>query len=163
MESVASKHIGLSLSSGQMRYSLQRLWNPRTEKGLLATLRQGGAVRLVADLLKESDGFFQNVEAACEEVQAARKRSFGSGESRKRDWTELRIRKPELVEDTITLPLQRVREAVSELIKLSEDKEIGETVMSQSDLKEAPKKLIEMANERGGDDNITVIAVERAE
>src|SRR5512138_969798 len=37
MERVASKHIGLSVSSGQVRYALHRLWNPRTEKGLLAT------------------------------------------------------------------------------------------------------------------------------
>src|SRR5579862_3531344 len=44
MEHVASKHIGLSISSGQMRYAVQRLWNPRTEKGLLATLQKGGAV-----------------------------------------------------------------------------------------------------------------------
>ena len=50
MESVASRHIGLSVSSGQVRYSLQRLWNPRTQKGLLATLRQGPAVKLVADI-----------------------------------------------------------------------------------------------------------------
>src|ERR1039458_10128818 len=41
MEHVASKYIGLSVSSGQVRYSSGRLWNPRTEKGLLATLRQG--------------------------------------------------------------------------------------------------------------------------
>src|SRR5205814_8695303 len=49
MESVASKHIGLSVSSGQLRYALNRLWNPRTEKGLLATLRQGAPVKLVAE------------------------------------------------------------------------------------------------------------------
>src|SRR5579859_5777808 len=101
MEGVASKHIGLSVSSGQMRYALQRLWNPRTEKGLLATLRQGPAVKLVAELLKEGESFFANVEGACEALQqAAKARSFGSGEgSRRRDWTELRIRQPELVED----------------------------------------------------------------
>src|SRR5436190_2204486 len=49
MEHVASKHIGLSVSSGQMRYNLNRLWNPRTEKGLLATLRKGSAVKFVGD------------------------------------------------------------------------------------------------------------------
>jgi ATP-dependent DNA helicase DinG len=142
MESVASKHIGLSVSSGQMRYALQRLWNPRTEKGLLATLLQGGAVRLVADLLKESDEFFHNVEAACEEIHlAARQRSFGGGESRKRDWTELRIRRPELVHDTVTLPLQRVREAVSDLVKLSEDKEIGQELL------ECNRRLVELKDE----------------
>jgi ATP-dependent DNA helicase DinG len=97
---------------------------------------------LVADLLKESEGFFQNVEAACEEIhQSARKRSFGAGEARKRDWTELRVRKPELVEDTVTLPLQRVREAVSDLIKMSEDKEIGDELL------ECNRRLAELKEE----------------
>src|SRR5437867_2780123 len=48
LENVASKHIGLSVSKAQLSYSLHRLWNPRTEKGLLATLHQGPAVNLVA-------------------------------------------------------------------------------------------------------------------
>ncbi len=133
MEHVASKHIGLSVSSGQVRYALHRLWNPRTEKGLLAILRQGPAVKLVAELLKEADVLFGNVEAACDDVQReAKKRSFGGGEAaagRRREWTELRIRRPELVQDNVTLPIQRLREAVSELIKLSEDKEIGQELM----------------------------------
>ena len=58
MEHVASRHIGLSVSSGQVRYALNRLWNPRTEKGLLATLRKGGAVKLVADILERSRHIF---------------------------------------------------------------------------------------------------------
>jgi ATP-dependent DNA helicase DinG len=145
MEGVASKHIGLSISSGQMRYALQRLWNPRTEKGLLATLRRGGEVKLVSELLKEADSFFGNVETACEELQQeVRKRSFGGGEAaaaRKRDWTELRIRKPELVKDNVTLPIQRLREGVSELIKLSEDSEMGQ------ELVECNRRLVELRQE----------------
>src|SRR5882757_3976861 len=131
MEGVASRHIGLSVSSGQVRYSLNRLWNPRTEKGLLATLHQGKAVKLVADILSESDRFFENIEGACEEIQATAKPKFGGGESggRKRAWTELRIRRAELVKDNVTLPIQRLREAVSELIKTSEDKDIGQELI----------------------------------
>ena len=133
MERVASKHIGLSVSSGQVRYALHRLWNPRTEKGLLATLRKGGAVKLVSELLKEADRFFANVETVCDELQReAKKRSFGGGETtvaRRREWSELRIRRPELVQDNVSLPIQRLREAVSDLIKLSEDKEIGQELM----------------------------------
>jgi REP element-mobilizing transposase RayT len=124
-----------------LRYALNRLWNPRTEKGLLATLRQGTAVKLVADLLSQSDEFFQNVESACEELQqAAKKRSFGAGE-RRRDWTELRIRRAELVADNVTLPLQRLREAVSDLIKTSEDKDIGQELM------ECNRRLAELREE----------------
>ena len=132
MERVASQHIGLSVSSGQVRYALQRLWNPRTERGLLATLRQGGPVKLVAALLTECEQFFEKVEGACEELRKnATKRSFGGGEKegRRRDWTELRIRQPELVDDNLTLPIQRLREAVSELISASEDREIGLELM----------------------------------
>jgi ATP-dependent DNA helicase DinG len=109
---------------------LNRLWNPRTEKGLLATLRKGGAVKLVADILSEADKFFESVEAACEEISVTAKPRFG-GESggRKREWKELRIRGAELVKDNVTLPIQRLREAVSELIKLSEDKDIGQELV----------------------------------
>jgi ATP-dependent DNA helicase DinG len=151
MEPVASRHIGLSVSSGQVRYSLNRLWNPRTEKGLLATLRKGAAVKLVAEILEESDKFFQEVEAACEEIQkSAGKNKFGSGENgprgraphqSQRAWTELRIRRAELVKDNVTLPIQRLREAVSELIKLSEDKDIGQ------ELVECNRRLAELRDE----------------
>lgn len=145
MEQVASKHIGLSVSSGQMRYSLQRLWNPKTEKGLLTTLRKGSGVKQVAELLKQSDGFFQNVEAACEEIQSTtQKRSFGGSETaaaRKREWTELRIRRTELVSDNLSLPIQQLRETVSELIQGSEDKDIG------LELIECNRRLAELRQE----------------
>jgi ATP-dependent DNA helicase DinG len=143
MEQVASRHIGLSVSSGQVRYALNRLWNPRTEKGLLATLRKGGAVKLVAEILDEADKFFENVETACEEIQkSAGKNRFGGSESeRRRAWTELRIRRAELVKDNVTLPIQRLREAVSDLIKLSDDKDIGQ------ELVECNRRLAELRDE----------------
>ncbi len=144
MEQVASRHIGLSVSSGQLRYSLQRLWNPRTEKGLLATLRRGDAVKLVSDLLKEGEHFFTNVETVCDELQQnTPKKSFGGGGAgaRQREWTELRIRRPELVKDNVTLPIQRLREAVSELVKLSEDKDMGQ------ELVECNRRLAELREE----------------
>jgi ATP-dependent DNA helicase DinG len=150
MEHVASRHIGLSVSSGQVRYALNRLWNPRTEKGLLATLHKGAAVKLVADILSEADKFFENVEAACEEIQAEAKGNFYGGEDgsrghsphrSKRAWTELRIRRAELVKDNVTLPIQRLREAVSDLIKLSEDKDIGQ------ELVECNRRLAELRDE----------------
>ena len=132
MESVASRHIGLSVSSGQMRWALHRLWNPKTEKGLLATLRQGAAVKLVGDLIEQAEAFFAKVETACEELNVTARSRFADEANpgrRRRDWTELRIRRAELVPDNVTLPIQRLREAVSELIKASEDKEIGQELI----------------------------------
>src|SRR6185437_595441 len=70
----------------------------------------------------------------------AKQKSFGSGE-RRRDWTELRIRRAELVADDVTLPLQRLRESVSDLIKTSEDKDIGQELM------ECNRRLAELREE----------------
>jgi ATP-dependent DNA helicase DinG len=143
MEHVASRHIGLSVSSGQVRWALQRLWNPRTEKGLLATLRRGKEVKLVAELLGESDVFFKQVEEACEEIQSsiAKPNYGGEGRGKKREWTELRIRRPELTDDNVSLPIQRLRESVSELIKLSDDKETGQELI------ECNRRLAELREE----------------
>jgi ATP-dependent DNA helicase DinG len=141
MEHVASIHIGVSVSTGQVRFALNRLWNPQTRKGLLATILHEPTVRLVEDVLHESDAFFSNVEAACYEIHhAAKKRSFGSerGAVRNREWSELRIRRSELVPDNVTLPIQRLREGIAELIKANEDKDIG------SELAECNRRLEEL-------------------
>jgi ATP-dependent DNA helicase DinG len=136
VEQVAARHIGVSVSSGQVRYSLQRLWNPRTEKGLLALLRQGPSVKLVADVLKQSDDFFHEVENVCEELAHRQPRKPGAGSAR--SWSELRIRRADLVEDMVTLPIQRLREAVSDLIRTSDDKETGQ------ELSECNRRLLEL-------------------
>lgn len=159
VEQVAARHIGLSVSSGQVRYALQRLWNPRTEKGLLATLRSGSNVRLVADVLKQSDDFFSNVEDSCDAIV----RNPGQGaagdieaspappQGDARVWKELRIRRPDLVNDNLTLPIQRLREQVHELIQATEDKETGEELMEcnrrLSDLKNAVATFLQQAEE----------------
>lgn len=160
VEQVAARHIGVSVSSGQVRYALQRLWNPRTEKGLLATLRSGPNVRLVADVLKQSDDFFSKVEDSCDAI-VRNPKSAGedvtidpapapqSGEPRM--WKELRIRRPDLVNDNLTLPIQRLREQVHELIQTTEDKETGEELMEcnrrLSDLKMAVATFLQQAEE----------------
>jgi ATP-dependent DNA helicase DinG len=136
VEQVASRHIGLSVSNAQLRYTLQRLWNPKTQKGLLATLRQGNAVALVNEALEHGDEFFHQVEQACEELRREQKRK--AGEESPRKWSELRIRSPDLVQDCVTLPMQRVREAVSDLIKASNDADMG------NELAECNRRLTEV-------------------
>lgn len=134
VEQVASRHIGVSVSSGQMRYALNRLYNRQTGKGLLTTLRQGKSIELVEELATQSGEFFSRVETACEHLAETRGPRLSppgaSSESTPaRAWTELRIRQPGLVEDTVTLSIQRLRESVSELVKLTEDKETGLELM----------------------------------
>ncbi|MBI5802888.1 MAG: DEAD/DEAH box helicase family protein [Verrucomicrobia bacterium] len=144
VENVAARHVGLSVSSGQLRFALGRLWNPKSGKGLLATLRQGKSVKLVDELFSESETFFQQVEEACDTMNKQARESdsrsrFGSGgDGARRDWKELRIRQADLVKDNVTLPIQRLRESVSELIKTSEDADTGQELM------ECNRRLLEL-------------------
>ncbi len=143
VESVAARLIGLSVSNSQIRFNLQRLWNEKSGKGLLATLRKGKAVTLVAEAYDRSQRFFESVEDACDRLDGQRRQSLrgGTGESTSgggRRWTELRIRKPDLVPDDVTLVLERVREAVSDLVKMSEDADTG------SELLECHRRLGEL-------------------
>ena len=135
VEQVASKHIGLSLSSAQVRYSLNRLWNPKTQKGLLGLLTRGKAVPLVDTAIQEAQTFFQKVEATCDDLAHKNRQP---AENSNRAWSELRIRRPDLVEDNLTLPIQRLRESISELIKMSEDKDTGQ------ELTESNRRLTEI-------------------
>ncbi|HEX8438713.1 Stp1/IreP family PP2C-type Ser/Thr phosphatase [Archangium sp.] len=46
------------------------------------------------------------------------------------------------------------------LANMVEDRELHEVVQATANLVDVPKRLIDLANERGGDDNITVIVVQ---
>lgn len=124
VEQVAARHIGLSVGSGALKYALHRLYNPKTQKGLLTTLRQGPAVQEVNMALEQSETFFEQVEAACEAIAESSQPSSSKGE--RRSWSELRIRRPELVANTLSLNLTRVRDQISTLIQGVDDKETAE-------------------------------------
>jgi ATP-dependent DNA helicase DinG len=106
LESVAAKQIGLGVSQYGMRYTLQRLYNPRTKKGLLTVLRDGHGVREVSSLLDEVDRFFRGVSESVDFGPAGR---------------EVRVRKADLVPDTLTEALKRTELHLTTLIRKAED------------------------------------------
>lgn len=65
VEQVASRHLGFSLSQHGLRQSVQRLYNPRTRKGLLQQARHTEAISTAADLIPEIDRFFDSLAGAC--------------------------------------------------------------------------------------------------
>jgi len=65
IEEVASRHIGMEVSQIGLRRVVQRLYNPRTKKGLFQMMKNGNACRAVADILPEVDGFFNQVASHC--------------------------------------------------------------------------------------------------
>ena len=118
---VASKHIGISVSSGQVRFNLQRLWNSKTGKGLLGLLRSGKAVQLVEAAEIAMEQFFDELEVACDNLNEKLLNSNKFNAGKHASWKELRVRCTELVDDSLTLPLQRVREALLNVREETDD------------------------------------------
>lgn len=108
IESVAARQIGLGISQYGLKQALHRLYNPKTQKGLFTVLRAAEAVRETAESCEIVDRFFQTVEQAAD---------FRKGR-------EYRVRKPELVPDSVTLGLARVQAAVVAAVKEAEDEKL---------------------------------------
>jgi ATP-dependent DNA helicase DinG len=61
MEAVAGDHLGLGVTSGQVEYTLNKLYNERTNRGLLVHHRAGEAQQEVIECRHRADDFFDDV------------------------------------------------------------------------------------------------------
>ena len=62
LEDVAASHMGLSVSNGQFTYLFNKLYNDRTQKGLLLQHNLTEAQKLVSRLRFLSDGLFDQID-----------------------------------------------------------------------------------------------------
>ena len=137
IEKTAARHIGIGISRLQVKFSLNRLWNRKTEKGLMTLLRQARLITELNRLHQEVDSFFEALEEAGDELWSELpNRRAGSGG--RRAWKELRIRRADLVEDSLCSPLLELRREIGEVIKELDDKD-----MSQ-ELQECSRRLAEI-------------------
>jgi len=96
IESIAAKQLGLHVSESSIRFDLGRLYNPKTRKGFLSFVKDDNGIREVQQCLEEVENFFRVVEGSC---------SF-------QGWAkEFRVRAPELVDNSLSMPLKRVADA----------------------------------------------------
>ncbi len=65
IESVAASHMGLAVSEGQFSYLLNRLWNQRSQRGLLAVHQLTAAQEIVASIRSACQLFFPEVDSWC--------------------------------------------------------------------------------------------------
>ena len=93
IEQVAAVQLGLRVSQAGLRFDLQRLYHPRTRKGLLRAFGRASAMLAVEEAVRESERFFQ---------QIGDRSSFGNYSK------ECRVRQPEFVPNTLADPLRRL-------------------------------------------------------
>jgi ATP-dependent DNA helicase DinG len=65
LESIASRHLGLTISQYGLRQILHRLYFPRTHKGLLQQIKATTAITAVSEILPEVDLFFEQIALLC--------------------------------------------------------------------------------------------------
>ena len=106
VEGIAARQLGLGVSQYGLKQTLQRLYNPKTKKGLFQVLRQPDAVRDIAALLERVDDFFEKVG------------DRGEFSEKKK---EIRVRQADWVQDTLTEPLMALQSKVVQLVREQED------------------------------------------
>ncbi len=124
IEQVAAVQLGLRLSQSGLRFDLQRLYHPRTRKGLLKSYHQAPLIAAVEEALLAGDGFFNRLGDAAK---------FGQ-------WSkECRVREPELVPNLLADPLRRLWQ---QLDNLAADEEAESR---RSELQDAARRLRDAA------------------
>ncbi|MES2706760.1 MAG: helicase C-terminal domain-containing protein [Verrucomicrobiota bacterium] len=113
LENVAAKQLGLNLSQAGLKFDLQRLYNPRTQKGLFPLAKSVEGVTSTAKLMELVDAFFTTVRDAAKFSPAGR---------------EFRVRQAGLVENTLHGALLEVVECVR---KVTDNKEAGDSSISE--------------------------------
>jgi len=122
IEQVAAVQLGLRVSQAGLRFDLQRLYHPKTRKGLLKSFRKASAMVAVEEAIIAADRFFHQVGDVSK---------FGNFSK------ECRVREPEVVPNSIAEPLRRLWQ---EIDALAADVE-GET--TRSELQDASRRLRE--------------------
>lgn len=136
VEHVASRHVGMGLTSAQIRFTLQRIWNPRTMKGLVNGVTENALTRKVGELLDSMDTFFDSVEEACNQLALQRDGVRGSGTARDEtqageppQWKEMRIRRPDIVPDEISLAIHQLCDELQLCVEASSERSWAEELL----------------------------------
>ncbi len=122
IEQVAAIQLGLRVSQSGLRFDLQRLYHPRTRKGLLKAFHKASALGAVEEALIAADRFFHQVGDVAK---------FGNFSK------ECRVRQPELVSNILAKPL---RNLWLEIDNLAADVESETT---RAELQDASRRLRE--------------------
>jgi ATP-dependent DNA helicase DinG len=133
MEATAAEHIGIGVTLAGVRWWLHRLWNPKTQKGLLASLRVGHLVAEIDALLRLTDRFFGSVEQLALSAAAGRAAARTEPPSVPDEPTAaeggsnvFRIRQPDAVPDILSEPMSQLLAGIAELIKTVTDRTVRE-------------------------------------
>ena len=128
---VASDHLGLGVTMGQIDYTLRRLYNNRANKGLLVVHGLGKAQKQVIKCIESYNEFFGDIQGWFERTVA---------ENSSRRSSTLRVRKPGIVANNLTKAMKQLAETIER------DAEDLKSPSDKQSLNAAADRLIAMAD-----------------
>ncbi len=127
MEAVAADHLGLSVTSGQVEYILNKLYNDRTNRGLLVHHKLGRAQQQVMECRYRADDFFAEIQDWLE------READGNG----------RVRQPEIVRNPLSEGLAALAGTVGRDADKLDDPEQRQDLVAARNRLQALAELIE--------------------
>ena len=138
VESVASDHLGINVTSGQVEYILNKLYNDRTNKGLLVHHGLGKEQQQVDRCRQLADEFFADLHEWRKQSSLPRREGPGEGSRINRP---LRVSEPGIVANQLSPELDKLAQQLKAAgKKLSEESE-------QQDFLSAHDRLLALAGE----------------
>ncbi|MDR2441259.1 MAG: hypothetical protein LBE12_18000 [Planctomycetaceae bacterium] len=110
IEQVAADHLGISVTHGQIEYNLNRLYNPRNQKGLLTTqsISETATRSLVITVQELVDECFYAAEYFFQDLEIWLQQHPGSNG---------RIREPRVVNNGLSGSIRKLNEKLRELLE----------------------------------------------
>ncbi|MEW5766422.1 MAG: helicase C-terminal domain-containing protein [bacterium] len=121
IEDVATDFLGLEVSNSGVKYVLDNIHNPRTEKGLLRRLKN-----LTSKEFSRLDALRTETQTASEAFFSNLADQFG------RESRSLRLRKPNLISNILYEPLAGLASGLREMIKKADSQEEEIEIMAAS-------------------------------
>src|SRR5581483_6596308 len=112
LEDVAADHLGLNVSRGALDYLLNKLYNPRLQRGLLMFLGSAEAMRQVEATRHNGERFFNSILAWL----ARQPKPAGRGQAQLTS-SSLRVREPGIVPDVLSEELLKLASQVDLIVK----------------------------------------------
>ncbi|MEL6896348.1 MAG: helicase C-terminal domain-containing protein, partial [Planctomycetota bacterium] len=125
LESVAGDHLGMRITSGQVTYSLNKLFNSSRNKGLLVTHELTSLCDMVSQLRFIADEFFADI------FDFLAKGAQRNG----------RVMQPECVENQISKPLEALGKAIGEYGEQLDKKRVAD----KKDFQSAAERIYALA------------------
>ena len=135
LEDVAADHLGLQVSRGSLDYLLNKLYNPRGRKGLLAYFGGEDAVAQVENARRAGEQFFNAVLAwAAKQPQRGgpgRETRPQRGGAGAQNASTVRVREPNIVADVLSEELKKLATQVDAVAEnLDDEQKIEFTALS---------------------------------